>query len=413
MIQISSKKDCCGCEGCVQVCPKQCISLKEDAEGFLYPSVDRQSCIDCHLCEKVCPIKNGHEPKEDVVVFAAINKDEAVRMQSSSGGIFSMLAERVIDEGGVVFGAKFNDDWEVVHGYTETKEGLSVFRGSKYVQSRIEDNFIKAEDFLKEGRKVLFSGTPCQIAGLHNYLRKNYENLLTVDFVCHGVPSPGVWRRYIDETFNYSARRAAAGKNTVLSSSLKSTPVITGIEFRDKKLHGWKKYSFVVRGSASKADKNSVMSSDMHKDNTYMKGFLRNIYLRPSCYHCLFKSFRSQSDVTLADFWGVEKYYPELNDDKGTSLVFVSKPSLKEWMHRTGAREIALQQALDQNPAIIQPVKMRRNRALFFNDLSRGKDLLESIERRAQWDFRERLRLLLINLMIRLHLINLIKRIIK
>ena len=295
MIKITDKKDCCGCAACVQRCPKQCISLKEDGEGFLYPVVDESLCVGCGLCEKVCPIINRPEKLPVKEVLAVKNRNEDERMASSSGGVFVALAKNVIDQGGVVFGAVFDENWEVKHTYAESMDGVRPMMGSKYVQSRIGDTFRQAERFLKEGRKVLFTGSPCQITALHNYLRKDYPNLLSVDFLCHGVPSPGVWRRYLDEVLDRSARRAAAGKNTVLSSSLKSLPVITGIEFRDKTLHGWQKYSFVVRGaSASKADKNSVLLSDIHYDNPFMKGFLRNVYLRPSCYRCKCKNGVSQ-----------------------------------------------------------------------------------------------------------------------
>ena len=327
MIEIKDKKDCCGCAACVQICPKVCIRLVEDAEGFLYPHVDRNSCIDCGLCEKVCPIINVGESREPLRCYAAKNKDERIRMESSSGGIFTLLAENIIDDGGVVFGARFDDKWEVVHDYTETKAGLAAFRGSKYVQSRIGNTFCQAESFLKEGRKVLFSGTPCQIKGLKLYLRKDYDNLLTVDFICHGVPSPGVWRQYLDETFRKPDRREGRGKNTVLSFP-KAIPVITGISFRDKKL-GWKKFSFVVRGkSAGQADKNSVLLSDMHHNNAFMKAFLSDLILRPSCYGCRAKGGRSGSDITIADFWGIQNVLPEFDDDKGVSLVLVNKKEI-------------------------------------------------------------------------------------
>ena len=211
MIDIKEKNNCCGCSACVQICPKQCISMAADNEGFLYPQVNSAICIDCGLCEKVCPVINQSAPREPLVVYAAKNNNEDIRLKSSSGGIFTLLAEKVIEEGGVVFGAKFDADWNVVHDYTETIEGLAAFRGSKYVQSIIGDNFKTAKQFLNNGRKVLFSGTPCQIAGLKKYLRKEYDNLLTVDVVCHGVPSPMVWRDYLD----YKRAKRAAGKNTV------------------------------------------------------------------------------------------------------------------------------------------------------------------------------------------------------
>ena len=322
MIHISEKRDCCGCSACVQRCPEQCITLREDAEGFLYPEVDKGRCIDCGLCEKVCPVLNQEEERQPLILLAAKNKDQDIRMDSSSGGVFSLLAECIIDENGAVFGARFNDDWSVVHDFTKVKKDLSVFRGSKYVQSYIGDSFLQIEKMLKAGQKVMFTGTSCQVRGLKLFLRKDYPNLLTVDFICHGVPSPKVWKKYLNEILDDSARRAVAGKNTVLSSSLNDMPVITGIAFRDKKLYGWKKYSFVVRGkSASKADKNSVLLSDMVSSNAYMRVFLNNYCLRPSCYSCPAKGGKANSDITLADFWGIETFYPEFDDDKGVSLV--------------------------------------------------------------------------------------------
>ncbi len=214
MIEIKEKYNCCGCSACVQICPKQCISLSADNEGFLYPQVDTAVCINCGLCEKVCPVINQNEPRMPLEVYAAKNTDEEIRLKSSSGGIFTLLAEHIISEGGVVFGARFNENWEVVHDYTETVEGLESFRGSKYVQSIIGENFKKAKFFLDEGRNVLFSGTPCQVAGLKKFLRKEYENLLTVEVVCHGVPSPMVWHDYLD----YRRAKHATGKNTVSES---------------------------------------------------------------------------------------------------------------------------------------------------------------------------------------------------
>ena len=212
MIHITDREKCCGCEACIQRCPQQCITLHEDGEGFLYPETDEGRCIDCGLCEKVCPVIFQGTGRRPLNVYAAKNPDEEIRWESSSGGVFTLLAEKILSEGGVVFGARFDARWEVVHDYTENVEGLSAFRGSKYVQSRIGDSFRQTECFLKTGRKVLFSGTPCQIAGLKLFLKKEYDNLLTVDFICQGVPSPGVWRKYLKEI----AARRAAGKNTVL-----------------------------------------------------------------------------------------------------------------------------------------------------------------------------------------------------
>lgn len=259
--------------------------MREDNEGFLYPEVDREVCIDCGLCEKVCPVIHQGDKRKPLAVYAVKHKDDKIRLSSSSGGAFTALAESVIDEDGVVFGAKFDEDWSVFHDYTDTKEGLAAFRGSKYVQSRVGDSFKKAEYFLKAGRKVLFSGTPCQIAGLKRFLRKEYDNLLTVDFICHGVPSPGVWREYLKE----ETARQCGGKNSVLSHpNIKERDArIESISFRDKRL-GWKKFSFALTLSVPNGHgaKNTVLLSESKYHNLFLKGFLRDLYLRPSCHHC-------------------------------------------------------------------------------------------------------------------------------
>ena len=204
MISITDKHNCSGCTACVQCCPQQCISLYEDEEGFLYPNVDKSACINCSACEKVCPVINQGEARLPQRAYAAVNPDDCVRLKSSSGGVFSMLAEKVIDKRGVVFGVRFNDQWEVIHDYVETKEKINIFCGSKYVQSRIGESFIQVKRFLEQDRIVLFSGTPCQVAGLKLLLHKSYDNLYTVDVVCHGVPSPKLWREYLSKIIDTS-----------------------------------------------------------------------------------------------------------------------------------------------------------------------------------------------------------------
>lgn len=323
MINITDKTKCCGCSACIQRCPKQCISMKEDEQGFLYPIIDTEACIDCGLCEKVCPMLNHSPTKEPLQVFAAKNKNEEQRLRSSSGGIFILLAEHIIEQGGVVFGARFNGKWEVEHCCAGTIEELEPLMRSKYIQSCIGNTYREAERFLKQGRQVMFVGTSCQIAGLKRFLRKEYDNLLAVDFICHGVPSPGIWRKYLEEI--KSSQSEAAGKNSVLSFSLKSVPVITSINFREKQNggYGWKKFGFEVRAkSPSKGDKNTVLKSGIFYENIFMRGFLSNLYLRPSCYKCTAKNGASGSDLTIADFWGIQNYHPEFDDDKGVSVVF-------------------------------------------------------------------------------------------
>lgn len=224
MITIIDKSKCCGCTACVQRCPKQCITLKEDDEGFLYPHVEINKCIGCNLCEKVCPLINISEKKAPIKVLAVKNRNEEERLNSSSGGIFIALAKYVIDHGGVVFGAVFDEKWEVRHTYTENVEGIIAMMGSKYLQSRIENTFSEAEFFLKQGRKVMFTGTPCQIAGLRKFLKKEYTDLLLVDVLCHGVPSPKVWRKYLYETLKMCIQ-----KNNILSNISNIFPSITSI----------------------------------------------------------------------------------------------------------------------------------------------------------------------------------------
>ena len=376
MIQIVDKSQCCGCTACVSVCPKQCIAMQEDEEGFLYPVVDTSLCIDCNLCQKVCPELHPMNTRTPLHVYAAKHKDEQIRLASSSGGIFTLLAEKVIDEGGVVFGARFNARWEVVHDYTETKEGLTAFRGSKYVQSWLGNCFSKVRSFLSEGRKVMFTGTPCQIAGLKQYLRKDYNNLLTVDVVCHGVPSPKVWRMYLDEV----ARKGK--KNSVLPHSIHGRDaLIKGISFRDKCL-GWKKFSFALTLSEATADgeQNTILLSTIFTENPYMNAFLSNLSLRPSCYACPAKSGKSGSDITIADFWGIEDMLPEFDDDKGVSLVLSYSGKGESMLHELSfeSKSVNYQAAHRMNPSISHSVNEPINRAFFFRQLSRGKSVQQA-----------------------------------
>lgn len=309
MIHVTDKHLCCGCEACVQTCPKHCISFSEDTEGFRYPSVDKSTCIDCGLCEKVCPVINQAKEQVPLKVFAAKNKVESELLSSSSGGLFIVIARKVIADGGVVFGARFDDDWNVVHSYAETEEDLRPFMTSKYVQSRIGKTYSEAKDFLKAGRQVLFTGTPCQIAGLKRYLRRDYDNLLTVDVICHGVPSPMVWRRYLKE----------------IKDNPSNEMQIRSISFRDKRL-GWKKYSFALTLSKATVDGKHIKVSLSHifREDSYMKLFLRDMILRPSCYQCPAKAGKSQSDLTIADFWKIERFHPEFDDERGVGLLMVN-----------------------------------------------------------------------------------------
>lgn len=354
MIRIKHKSDCCGCEACVQRCPKRCISLHRDQEGFLYPLVDESICIDCGLCERVCPVINQGEPLKPLVAYAAKNQDESVRLSSSSGGVFTALAEQVIAQGGVVFGARFDESWNVVHDYVETVEGLSAFRGAKYAQSRIGLCFLQAETFLRQGRQVLFSGLPCQIAGLKKFLRKDYDNLITVDLFCHGVPSPMVWKRFLEEE--------VATPHTQLKS----------ISFRDK-ASGWKNYSF----SYLQEDTDGVhLHRMLSAKNLFMRGFLTDLYLRPSCYHCPVKQCKSGSDLTIGDYWGIQQAHPGLDDDKGVSAVLVNTDkgaAILQAVQQVSLYESTFEKVVKCNPALIKSAQEPTKRSLFFELLNQRK----------------------------------------
>lgn len=381
MINIQDKKDCCGCSACVQCCPKQCIKLYEDEEGFLYPKVDNSICIDCGLCERVCPVLNQAEERKPIEVFAAKNPNEEIRKESSSGGIFTLLAEQTIDAGGVVFGVKWNEHFEAVHDYTETKEGLVAFRGSKYVQSQVGDTFKLTEQFLRQGRQVLYSGTPCQIAALKLYLRKDYENLLAVDIICHGAPSPGVFRWYLSEEIAKEAARQS-GKKIQFRSSLPISSIakadvlarqqgfeIEDIRFRDKRF-GWKKYSFVLTlENLSSILNNRISISSPLNENAFLRGFLRDIYLRPSCYACPAKSGKSGSDITLADYWGIQHLMPELDDDRGISAIIVNTEKGRVALHTTTVELFSTpyEDLCEKNPSLLHSCRDTVMRAKFFS----------------------------------------------
>ena len=403
MINIIDKRKCCGCEACVQKCPKQCIDLIEDEEGFLYPHVDRDKCINCGLCEKVCPVQKQALCREPIATYAAKNRNEEIRLSSSSGGVFSSFAESVISKQGIVFGACFNGQWSVCHSKAETTDECVRFRGSKYVQSHIGKAYKEVESFLKEGRDVLFSGTPCQVRGLLLYLGKDYDNLLTVDFICHGVPSPGVFRWYLQEEINNYAR--SASKNTVSFPPIHSIPKgdvlipegleIEDIRFRDKR-EGWKKYSFVLTLAKASSDgkKNSVSSSYTLNNNPFLRGFLKDLYLRPSCHSCPTKSLKSGSDITIADFWGINKVIPKLDDDKGINAVIINTEKGRIFFNDIEVEKVlaSFEDIQKYNVAICRSSSLPSNRSKVFS----GTDgFIERVNRLTKPGLVERLKMII------------------
>ena len=353
MIEIKERRDCCGCNACVQRCPKQCITMQADNEGFLYPIIDATTCIDCGICEKVCPVINQNEPRKPLKVYAAYNKNEQVRMQSSSGGIFTLLAEETIKKGGVVFGVKFNKDWMPEFDYTETIEGIAPLRGSKYVQAIVGNAYKQAENFLKAGREVLFCGTPCQIAGLKLYLRKEYNNLLSVDIICHGVPSPGLWNRYLNEKY-----QEHCGDNPADARFKK----IESINFRHK-YPLWNDYSFCIKYKGDIPQHRVRAAKD-----PYMQAFLLDIVLRPSCYDCPAKGGKSFCDIKICDFWGIEKIMPECDVEKGIGgvIIYTEKGLEAVSLKDIVKKEYLLDDITRQNPSYYNSCVKPSKRDFFF-----------------------------------------------
>lgn len=344
-----SQNVCTGCAACAAICPVSAIKMLADSEGFLYPVIDNVKCLDCGLCKKVCPVMNICSKRKPLVVYAARALDMALRGESSSGAVFSILARGIIAQGGVVYGAAFEgNEWRVVHKSAESEEELSALRGSKYVQSDLGKTFNSVAANLKSGRKVLFTGTPCQVAGMRNYLRLKElypsDNLLLVDVVCHAAPSPSAWKAYL-------GKRCHA-------------PRVESISFRCKN-RSWKKYSVHIG-----FDDGTEYLRD-YQDDTFMRGFLAELFNRPSCHNCPFRELRSGSDMTLGDFWGIETIMPDMDDDRGTSLVLVNNDRnlssfATGWDEDLEKRIADYDLACQKNPAIIRQKAPHQNRHAFF-----------------------------------------------
>lgn len=359
MIRFLDKSSCNGCSACAMVCPKGCISMEPDAWGFRYPKIDTERCINCGLCEKVCPVMTERPIQTETKAYSACNMSDSVRLSSSSGGVFTILAEYVISRGGVVFGAVFDENWDVVHAFAESIPELDKFRGAKYVQSYVGNSYQKAKAFLEDGRDVLFSGTPCQIGGLKAYLGKEYENLICQDMICHGVPAPGIWRKYLKELEG----KAGAPARTV--------------SFRCK-MRGWKNYVMSI------VFKNGKAYQKIPVLDPYMRAFLSDLSLRPSCFECKHKGISRQADITLADFWGIEQVQPQMDDNKGTSLILIhsekGKNLLRVMEGKAIVQTINLDEAIRHNPSAIKSASMPHNYSGFMKAVN-AESLTQTVER--------------------------------
>ncbi len=366
MIQYK-KENCCGCGACMQSCPRCCISLETDMEGFLYPITNISKCIQCGKCVQVCPIINNKQEQDSFigakntrlkkeiypVAFAGHHKNESIRYDSSSGGAFTLFAEAILAQGGIVYGCTLNEDLEAIHVGVETIDGLAKLRGSKYVQSKIGYVYENIRKALGKGRKVLFVGTPCQAAGLINYIGRKDNNLFVMDFICHGVPSPMIFSSFL---------RAEEAK-------YKSKIVMHKFRNKDK---GWNQSGIQLGTSSYFADGTYVRRFPAFIDK-YMNGFLEDLFLRPSCYSCKFKSLpKLYADVTVADFWQLNKSCPELNDHKGTSLIIIhNEQAMSLWnqvKYNCVFKKVDFEIAIAGNKSIIKSARANNQRENFYKE---------------------------------------------
>ncbi len=319
--------------------------MVEDDKGFIYPVIDYKACNKCGLCDKVCAFDENYKGFGDKpCVYAVKNKDDVVRGSSTSGGMFVAISDKILEHGGVVYGAGFNDRLYVCHKRAATKEERDEFKGSKYVQSNMGDNFVQVKKDLKNNLKVLFTGTPCQVSALNSFLKRDYNNLLTVDFICHGVPSNKIWQDFL----------GVIEKNT--------SNEVVGVEFRNKDT-GWHR-------PKTKLHLKRECTKKIKGEQSYFQLFLPNYMLMPACHNCKYTNFNRVSDITIADFWGIERTMPEFDDDKGISLVLVNsnKGSTLFETVRGGleVRESNKQDCFQRN--IGSPPPRHRNSDIFWRD---------------------------------------------
>ena len=351
IILYQDKKDCCGCTACANICPKKSISMREDTEGFKYPAVDEAICSGCGLCKKTCAFRSSDSNLnsfQEPFVYAVKHSDESIRMNSSSGGAFTAISDYILNKQGVVYGVAFDDEMNVVHQRAQTQDERNKFRESKYVQSDLSNVFQKVGSDLSSGITTLFTGTPCQCAGLKSYLQNKgiaQDKSILCDVVCHGTPSPRLWREHI----NFLMKKE--------NSRIK--------EYHCKcKIKGWHTHTERVVFENGKEDYTSL-KSQMHKIIFYSHNALR-----PACHGCLYANFNRQSDITIADFWNIEKTLADFDDNRGVSLVLINTTKGEEIFEQIHKNILYIPSNLKDcmQPNLLKPTEVSNNREKFWND---------------------------------------------
>ena len=373
MINITDKTKCTGCSACVNVCPKSAIDFCDDPSGYRYPVVNETKCVNCSLCEKVCPIINPVDVSDNFnepIVKAAWNLDKEIRINSTSGGVFSAIADSFIENGGFVVGAEYTEDFGIRHIVISDKDKIRQIRQSKYAHSYLGHIFKTIKNLLYNGEKVLFCGTPCQVAGLKKYLIKDYHNLFLVDFICRGIISQKIYKKYLE-----SVERHTNSK-------------ITKVHFKNKDF-GWNRFS--TKLSLSNGD-------EYHKDryhDEYMVGYLKyNLYLRPCCHDCQFKTLPRIADLSLGDFWGIANSDKTLDNDQGTSVVLINSEKglkyfdgLSEMLFSTDS---SIEQVVKGNSCLLNIAPKGEYSEYFYKHFEK-KDFIELIHSVEKKDYFKRL----------------------
>lgn len=391
MISVYDKQEeCCGCTACKSICATKAIEMKPDKEGFLYPKIDQKLCIGCSLCRKVCAFQNGYDKSQNLemqYVYAAKHIDEKIRMSSTSGGAFTAISDYILDKDGVVYGVTFDENMNVIHKIASTKEERDKFKGAKYVQSDLGNTFTEIKKHLESQKFVLFTGTPCQTAGLKNYLNRiNIENLLLCDIVCHGTPSPLMWREYIE----YLEHKE---KSKIVEYYCRS------------KAKGWHGHHAMAIYQNGKIDYESILSQ------THKALFNSHNIHRLACHNCKYTNLQRPSDITIADFWGIEKCMPDFDDNKGTSLILIN--SLKGQRLIEGIkgnliyRECKTQDFLQ--PQLQYPSKASTQREKFWEDY-RLNGYKYIIKKYAGYNLKSRIKGLIKSLLQKTRLLRYVKK---